>query len=89
MCLSGSSWSGSASVPESSASTCVSHPVDILGGDSDIAVVPQTSWAEGVPVHHLVSPRDFSEDMHFGENARGRDTGKSSMKRFLRRMEAE
>lgn len=57
--------------------------------DSDIAVVPQTSWAEGVPVHHLVIPRDFSEDIYFGENARGRDTGKSLMKRVLRRMEVE
>lgn len=77
----------------SSASTCVSHPVDILGMpqpvDSDIAVVPQTSWAHRVPVHHLVSPRDFSEDMYVGENVQGRHTGESLMKRILRRMEVE
>lgn len=44
--------------------------------DSDIAVVLQTSWADRALVYHLVSPRDFSEYMYFGENAWGRDMRK-------------
>lgn len=66
---------------------CISHLLDTLGMphpvDSDIDAVLQTSWANMVPVHHLVSPRCVLNPRRL-EKMHGTEThGSSCMARIL------
>lgn len=66
---------------------CVSHLLGTLGMphpvDSDIDAVLQTSWANTVPVHHLVSPRCVLNPHRLGKMHGAETHGSSLMATIL------